>query len=205
VLTYFPDGFDPNSNAPSAVFPTIASNFCAWTSHTSRHFPEYELTASFFESGDNRTALGPLRKGTLKFVGEFSNGPATSLPVSKLHICIVKSSDTLASSGGHLYRYIHRQHAERPHIKYFRNPCLNLTGFQDLYQHSQPIVHPFPPHYFMATNIPYLFNFLTHMQIPSNGLIMSPADHMLAVRKVGHRFNTIMALQHDHQRQNHLH
>ncbi|KIK43479.1 hypothetical protein CY34DRAFT_711041 [Suillus luteus UH-Slu-Lm8-n1] len=34
----------------------LTSNFCNWTSQTSRHEPTHDLTASFFESGENRTA-----------------------------------------------------------------------------------------------------------------------------------------------------
>ncbi|KAG1735715.1 uncharacterized protein EDB91DRAFT_551328 [Suillus paluster] len=57
----------------------LTFDVCVSTSQISRqlHVPSSELTASFFEFVENRTA--PTRATLL-------NEPATSLPVSKLHI-----------------------------------------------------------------------------------------------------------------------
>ncbi|KAG2742014.1 hypothetical protein P692DRAFT_20750598, partial [Suillus brevipes Sb2] len=58
------------------------------TSQTSRHVPQSDLTASFFEFGEKRTA---------PTLPTLSNGPATGLLVSKFHIRAVLSKDPLTS------------------------------------------------------------------------------------------------------------
>lgn len=67
----------------------LTVNVSVLTSQISSHLPVHDLTASFFESVDNRTA--PTQSTFLK-------GPATSFPVFKLQIRAVTSHDLLTSS-----------------------------------------------------------------------------------------------------------